>query len=54
MDFAINYHHSFLALMKPFLGKHLVEVGAGTGAFSKLLFRNRAGNAFANRTVGDV
>ncbi len=37
MDFAVNYHRWILALMKPFLGKHLVEVGAGTGAFSKLL-----------------
>ncbi len=37
MDFAVNYHRWILALMKPFLGKHLVEVGAGTGAFSELL-----------------
>ncbi len=37
MDFAVNYHRWILALMKPFLGKHLVEVGAGTGAFSKIL-----------------
>lgn len=37
MDFAVNYHRWILTLMKPFLGKHLVEVGAGTGAFSELL-----------------
>jgi len=37
MDFAVNYHRWIFALMKPFLGKHLVEVGAGTGAFSELL-----------------
>ncbi len=37
MDFAVNYHRWILELMKPFLGKHLVEVGAGTGAFSDLL-----------------
>ena len=37
MDFAVNYHRWILALMKPYLGKHLVEVGAGTGAFSELL-----------------
>ena len=37
MDFAVNYHRWILDLMKPFLGKHLVEVGAGTGAFSELL-----------------
>lgn len=36
-DFADNYHRWILALMKPFLGKHLVEVGAGRGAFSQLL-----------------
>lgn len=38
MAFAVNYHRWILALMKPFFGKHLVEVGAGTGAFSELLF----------------
>ncbi len=37
MDFAVNYHRWILDVMKPFLGKHLVEVGAGTGAFSELL-----------------
>ncbi|MGI8670120.1 MAG: class I SAM-dependent methyltransferase [Aridibacter sp.] len=37
MDFAVNYHRWILALMKPYLGKRLVEVGAGTGSFSELL-----------------
>lgn len=37
MDFAVNYHRWILDLLKPFLGKHLVEVGAGTGSFSELL-----------------
>lgn len=37
MDFAVNYHRWILDLIKPFLGKHLVEVGAGTGSFSELL-----------------
>ena len=37
MDFAVNYHRWILEIMKPFLGKHLVEVGAGTGSFSELL-----------------
>lgn len=37
MDFAVNYHRWILELIRPFLGEHLVEVGAGTGAFSELL-----------------
>ena len=37
MDFAVNYHRWILDLLKPFLGKYLVEVGAGTGSFSELL-----------------
>lgn len=37
MDFAVNYHRWILQIIEPFLGKHLVEVGAGTGAFSDLL-----------------
>lgn len=37
MDFAVNYHRWILEIIKPFLGKHLVEVGAGTGSFSELL-----------------
>jgi phospholipid N-methyltransferase len=37
MDFAVNYHRWILEKMSPFLGKNLVEVGAGTGAFSELL-----------------
>ena len=41
MDFAVNYHRWILTLMKPFLGKHLVEVGAGTGAFSELLLETK-------------
>ncbi len=37
MDFAENYHRWILNLLKPYLGKHLVEVGAGTGSFSEML-----------------
>lgn len=37
MDFAVNYHRWILEIIKPFLGRHLVEVGAGTGSFSELL-----------------
>lgn len=37
MDFAENYHRWILDIFKPFLGRRLVEVGAGTGSFSNLL-----------------
>lgn len=37
MDFAVNYHRWILERIQPFLGKHLVEVGAGTGSFTELL-----------------
>ena len=37
MAFAANYHRWILAEYRPFLGKHIVEVGAGTGLFSGLL-----------------
>lgn len=37
MDFAENYHRWILDLFKPYLGRHIVEVGAGTGSFSQLL-----------------
>jgi SAM-dependent methyltransferase len=41
MDFAVKYHRWILDLMKPFLGKHVVEVGAGTGSFSELILSTR-------------
>jgi hypothetical protein len=37
MDFAVNYHRWILEIFRPFLGKRIVEVGAGTGAFSQML-----------------
>lgn len=37
MSFAINYHKWILDELKPFIGQHVVEVGAGTGSFSELL-----------------
>ncbi len=37
MSFAENYHRWILNELRPFLGKSLVEVGAGTGSFSELL-----------------
>jgi glycosyltransferase involved in cell wall biosynthesis len=37
MSFAVNYHRWILDEFRPFLGNRFVEVGAGTGDFSKLL-----------------
>lgn len=37
MSFAVNYHRWILDEFRPFLGKNLVEVGAGSGSFSEML-----------------
>lgn len=37
MVFAVNYHRWILDIFQPFLGKHLVEVGAGLGSFSEII-----------------
>lgn len=37
MDGASNYHRWIVGVFKPFLGHHLVEVGAGLGSFSELI-----------------
>ena len=37
MSFAVNYHKWILDEFRPFLGKRVVEVGAGTGSFSEML-----------------
>ena len=37
MSFAVNYHRWILEEFRPYVGDHVVEVGAGTGNFSKLL-----------------
>ncbi len=37
MSFAVNYHRWVLRVFKPYLGAHLVEVGAGVGSFSELI-----------------
>ena len=37
MSFAELYHRWILDLMRPYLGRKIVEVGAGTGSFSELL-----------------
>ncbi len=37
MSFARKYHEWILGLFRDFLGKHVLEVGAGSGSFSALL-----------------
>ena len=37
MSEASNYHAWILEIFKPYLGSHLVEVGAGVGSFSELI-----------------
>ncbi len=41
MSFAVNYHKWILDEFRPFFGKRLVEVGAGTGSFSELLLAEK-------------
>ena len=41
MSFAVNYHRWILDEFRPFLGKKVVEVGAGTGSFSELLLEEK-------------
>lgn len=44
MSFAVNYHKWILEEFRPFLGKKLVEVGAGTGSFSEMLLHEKPEN----------
>jgi len=37
MAFATNYHRSILNVFRPYLGRHVVEIGSGTGAFTRLI-----------------
>ena len=41
MSFASNYRCWIMDLLKPFIGRHIVEVGAGAGAFSALLLATK-------------
>ncbi len=43
---ASNYHEWILDVFEPFLGRHLVEVGAGLGSFSELILRHHACQTF--------
>lgn len=40
MSFAENYHRWILQIFRPYLGKRIVEVGAGTGSFSELILEH--------------
>jgi SAM-dependent methyltransferase len=42
MSLAVNYHRWIFESMKPYLGKRLVEVGAGRGSFSELILERPA------------
>jgi SAM-dependent methyltransferase len=39
MDLAVNYRNWIRDVFEPYLGRNIVEVGAGTGSFSKLLLQ---------------
>jgi SAM-dependent methyltransferase len=41
MALATNYRRWIMEFFKPFLGKHILEVGAGAGSFSEMLLRER-------------
>jgi SAM-dependent methyltransferase len=41
MALAANYRRWIMEFFKPFLGKHILEVGAGAGSFSEMLLRER-------------
>ncbi len=41
MSFAENYHRWIIEEFRPYLGKRLVEVGAGTGLFTRLLLKEQ-------------
>lgn len=42
MSEASNYHRWILEIFAPYLGRHLVEVGAGLGSFSELILSQHA------------
>jgi SAM-dependent methyltransferase len=42
MSEASNYHRWILEVFAPYLGRHLVEVGAGLGSFSELILSRHA------------
>ncbi len=46
MSFATNYQRWMLDIFSPYLGKRIVEVGAGTGSFSELLLERNIESLF--------
>lgn len=42
MSEASNYHRWILGIFAPYLGRHVVEVGAGLGSFSELILSQHA------------
>lgn len=42
MSAASNYHRWILGIFAPYLGRHVVEVGAGLGSFSELILSQHA------------
>lgn len=59
MDCAANYHRWILETFEPFLGEHLVEVGAGLGSFSQLILASHRCQSLAliepsNRMYADL
>lgn len=47
MDFAVKYHQWILEGFRPYLGKTVVEVGAGSGSFTRLLAETGAKSVIA-------
>jgi len=41
MSFAVNYHRWILDVFRPFLGKRIVEIGAGAGSLSTMLLESK-------------
>src|SRR5215475_3132159 len=41
MSFAVNYHRWILDVYRPYLGKRIVEIGAGAGSLSTMLLEFR-------------
>ncbi|MCB1866418.1 MAG: class I SAM-dependent methyltransferase [Chromatiales bacterium] len=41
MSFAVNYHHWIMDRFRPYVGRHLLEIGAGTGNFSEFLLQSQ-------------
>ena len=41
MALAVNYSRWIFERLQPFIGKHIIEVGAGMGSFSKILLETQ-------------